>query len=400
MGTFLEILNVAWVTIGLILCVIVFTEFGVDAIRNRIRKMRYGDKGKVVYSALADAYRDEDWADDFFHEYQNLKSRWAPYVHWWAKPYRGRLITVDEKGLRHTWQPPAGSAGGGKRRLYFFGGSTIFGTGARDDWTIPSLLAKRLSENGMDVEMVNFGQPGHASTQGIITFFEQLKTRPIPDLALFYDGLNEIIHAEATGRVGGLFKEDNRRQEFNLLSDERRKDLVREAIATLTPRTRRRLRGLGKILGLAQGQDMDYIRFTRQDIPKLSNDIMEYYAENVRNIRAVARNRGITVRFVLQPSLFGKKSMTDHEAGHLFDAAPAPELRIPLFEAAYDAWRRNPLLSGNADTIDLGALFDDREEGIFCDPFHLVEGGNETVADMLFPHVVEALENPVEPASS
>lgn len=95
MGTFLEILNVAWVTIGLLVCVIVFTEFGVDAIRNRIRKMRYGDKGKVVYSALADAYRDEDWADDFFHEYQNLKSRWAPYVHWWAKPYRGRLITVD-----------------------------------------------------------------------------------------------------------------------------------------------------------------------------------------------------------------------------------------------------------------------------------------------------------------
>ena len=400
MGIFLEILNVAWVTIALILCVIVFTEFGVDAIRNRIRKMRYGDKGKVVYSSLADSYRDEDWADDYFHEYQNLKSRWAPYVHWSVKPYRGRLITVDEKGLRHTWQPPAGSAGGQKRRLYFFGGSTVFGTGARDDWTIPSLLAKRLSENGMDVEMVNFGQPGHASTQGIITFFEQLKTRPIPDIALFYDGLNEIIHAEATGRVGSLFKEENRRQEFNLLSDERRKDLVREAIATLTPRTRRRLRGLGKILGLPQGQDTNYVKFACQDIPRLSSDIMQYYAENVRNIRAVACNRGITVRFVLQPSLFGKKSMTDHEAGHLFDAAPAPELRIPLFEAAYDAWRRNPLLSGNADTIDLGALFDDREEGIFCDPFHLVESGNETVADVLFPHVVEALENPVTPTPS
>ena len=400
MGTFLEILNVAWVTIGLILCVIVFTEVGVDAIRKRIRKMRYGDKGKVVYSSLADAYRDEDWADDYFHEYQNLKSRWAPYVHWWMKPYRGRLITVDERGLRHTWQPPADSAGGEKRRFYVFGGSTVFGVGVRDDWTIPSLLAKRLSEKGMDVDIVNFGQPGHASTQEVITFFEQLKTGDIPDLAFFYHGLNEIIHAEATGRVGGLFKEENRRQEFNLLSDERREDLVREAIATLTPRTRRRLRGLGKILGLPQGQETDYVRFTRQDIPKLSNDIMQYYAENIRNIRAVARNRGITVRFVLQPSLFGKKSMTDFEAGHLFDAAPAPELRIPLFEAAYDAWRRNPLLSGHADTIDLGALFDDREEGIFCDPFHLVEGGNEIVADVLFPYVVEALENPVKPASS
>ena len=26
-----------------------------------------------------------------------------------------------------------------------------------------------------------------------------------------------------------------------------------------------------------------------------------------------------------------------------------------------------------------GGLFDDREGGIFCDPFHLVEGGNEIV---------------------
>ena len=134
MGTFLEILNVAWVVIGLILCVIVFTEAGVNAIRNRIRKMRYGDKGKVVYSALADAYQDEDWAYDFFHECkENIKSRWAPYVHWWVKPYRGRLITIDEHGLRHTWQPPAGLAGGEKRRLYVFGGSTAFGAGARDD---------------------------------------------------------------------------------------------------------------------------------------------------------------------------------------------------------------------------------------------------------------------------
>lgn len=401
MEAFLEILNVAWVTIGLVLCVIVFTEVGVNAYRTWIRKLRYGDKGKVVFSAGAEAYQDEDWAYDFFHECtENIKARWAPYVHWCVKPYHGRLITVDEQGLRHTWQPPAGSAGGEKRRVYVFGGSTAFCTGARDDWTIPSLLAKRLSENGMNVEVVNFGQPGHASTQEVITFFEQLKTRRIPDLALFYGGINDIVYAEETGRVGGLLKEENRRQEFNLVSDWRRQDLVREAIATLTRRTRRRLRGLGKILSLPQVQDTDYVRFTRQDIPRLSNDIMQCYADNVRNIRAIARDRGITVRFVLQPSLFGKKSMTDHEAGHLFKGTAAPELRISLFESAYDAWRRNPLLSGHDDTIDLGALFDDREEGFFYDPFHLVEAGNEIVAGALFPHVVEALENPVKPTSS
>ena len=45
--------------------------------------------------------------------------------------------------------------------------------------------------------------------------------------------------------------------------------------------------------------------------------------------------------------------------------------------------------------IDLGALFDDREEGILCDPFHL--GGNEIVADVLFPHVAEAFGSPVKP---
>ncbi len=393
METILAILNIAWVTIGILLCVIVFAEVGVDAIRRRIRKLRYGDQGKLVYSALADSYRDQDWTYDFFHEsMENTRSSWAPYVHWWLTPYRGRLITINEQGLRPTWQPPTDAGSAEKQRLYVFGGSTAFGAGAREEWTIPSLLAKRLFEHGLDVEIVNFGQPGHASTQEVITFIERLKTRPVPDLAIFYDGLNEVIHAEATGRAGGLFKEENRRQEFNLLSPDRKQDLVREAIGALTPRTRRRLDGLAKIFGRGQRRDTDYVRFSAQDIPKLSHDIMQYYAENVANIRAIARDRGITVQFVLQPSLFGKKSMTEHEEKYMFEGAAAPELRVPLFEAAYDAWRQNPLITGHGDAIDLGGLLDDRAEGLFCDPFHLVEAGNDIVAEALFPDVVKALK--------
>ena len=50
-----------------------------------------------------------------------------------------------------------------------FGGSTMWGTGARDACTIPSLLARALQGRGMSLEIINFGETGYVRTQEVIT---------------------------------------------------------------------------------------------------------------------------------------------------------------------------------------------------------------------------------------
>ena len=64
------------------------------------------------------------------------------------------------------------------------------------------------------------------------------------DIALFYDGINEMACAEQTGRADGLFNEARRRAEFNLLHPDRRRDLMAAALISAAPRTLRRLRRL------------------------------------------------------------------------------------------------------------------------------------------------------------
>jgi len=52
--------------------------------------------------------------------------------------------------------------------LFAFGGSTMWGWGARDDYTIVSYLSKLLDEKGYPAEVTNYGQLNYVSTQEVI----------------------------------------------------------------------------------------------------------------------------------------------------------------------------------------------------------------------------------------
>ena len=112
---------------------------------------------------------------------------------------RGAYVTLDERGLRPT--PGEETANGAAIRILCFGGSTMMGMGARDDHTIPAVLARRLTERGHRVAVTNYGQLGHNSTQEVITLQQLLKCGERLDIALFYDGINEMACAEQTGRT-------------------------------------------------------------------------------------------------------------------------------------------------------------------------------------------------------
>jgi hypothetical protein len=94
----------------------------------------------------ADAYNGTDWSRDYYREFSDSQSTaWEPYSYWRRLPFEGRFINVDERGLRRTWNPAASPE---DRAVWVFGGSTVWGTGVRDDHTIPSELSRLLAEAG------------------------------------------------------------------------------------------------------------------------------------------------------------------------------------------------------------------------------------------------------------
>lgn len=374
-----------WHVVGLLLIAVLVIEFGVEGWRRLSRLLRYHRPTRPERTASADAYGGADWSAGYFDEFRRaVRVDWKPYVEWWQRPLRGAYMTLDKRGLRPT--PGEKTADGEAIRILCFGGSTMMGMGARDDQTIPAVLARRLTECGHRVSVTNYGQLGHNSTQEVITLQQLLKCGERLDIALFYDGINEMACAEQTGRPDGLFNEARRRAEFNLLHPDRRRDLIAAALISSAPRTMRRLRRLTG-LRLRGPLPVEQADLSQVDLAALAREVLAAYLGNVRLARLLAREHRFEPLFFWQPVITTKKFKTQDERRWVNDYTNDPERRRLLYEAIVGERQRHPELIDASDIIDLSALFDDWTEPVYIDLYHLSEAGNAAVAEVMLPAV-------------
>jgi len=377
-----------WHVAGLLLLLVLATEFGIDAWRRLNRRLRYRRPTRPDRSALADAYGGADWSTAYFDEFRRaVRVEWKPYVEWWQHPFGGAYVTLDERGLR----PTAGEKPAGDRalRILCFGGSTMMGMGARDEETIPSVLARRLAQLGHCVSVTNYGQLGHNSAQEVITLQQLLKAAERIDIAVFYDGVNEMACAEQTGRADRLFNEARRRAEFNLLHPERRRDLILAAVMAVAPRTLRRLR---QWTGLPLHGPLPVLEtdLSGLDLSRLAREVIAAYAANLRMVRLLAGGYGFQPLFFWQPVIVTKKRKTSDEQRWARDYTTDPARRQFLCEAIIAERCHCAEFISAPDAIDLSSLFDDWVEPVYIDLYHLSEAGNAAVAEAMLPTVAAA----------
>src|SRR5262245_24081598 len=387
-----------WHVVGLLLLLVIIVEFGVGAWRRASRWLRYRQSTRPDRSAAADAYGAADWSEGYFAEFhRSVRVEWRAYVEWWQRPVAGEYLTIGRQGLRHT---PGSDARNTKAvRILCFGGSTMMGMGARDEQTIPAVLARRLEELGHRAAVTNYGQLGHNSTQELITLQQLLKSGEQLDIAVFYHGINEMACAEQTGWADALFNEARRRAEFNLLHPERRVALITAAIMAAAPRTLRRLRTLTglPLRGPMPAGDAD---LSRVDLLGLAEEVISVYAANLRLVRLLAREYRFYPIFFWQPVITTKRFKTPDEQRWENDYTADPARRRALYEAIIAERRSRPELVEAPDAFDLSAVFDDQLEPVYIDLYHLSETGNSVVADAMLPAIsaaVRAVERVAQP---
>lgn len=375
----LSLLLYAWGGIGAAAAAVAAFEI-VPALAKRLRhRLKFAHGFKPYFGAFADGYRDEEWPRQAFREFfDRVRVEWAPFVGWRHRPLAGTYHNFDQRGIRRTWRPPetAAAPGGEPVRLFMFGGSTVMGMGARDEGTIPSFLARRLWQGGLPAEVTNMGQLGYVMAQEVAALAEELRRGNVPDLAVFTDGLNEVMTAEHSLRAGAVWQEANRRHEFNLIQPYRRGDLLRFAARALAPETAR-------ALGLFEPARDDPAPLGPADVERLADEVLRNYARNIRIADALAAEYGFATLYFWQPAIFTRKKPTAYESGLV------KEGDTTLFRAVYAKRASYPALARLAHAIDISGLFDDREEGVYYDAHHLTERGNALVADAMLPHVAE-----------
>jgi len=336
----------------------------------------------------ADAYQNVAWARAYYRDYAKCESQWASYVYWRRRPFQSQYINVNADGIRNTWFPDDPiSSSGVYPKIFFFGGSTTWGTGARDDFTIPSLVGKRLSANGAPAHITNFGELGYVTTQEVIRLIRELQKGNIPDLVVFYDGVNDMFAAYQQGHAGIPQNESNRVKDWRLSLR------LTSGKGTVFPylvhnlSTTRFLRGICRRLGMSGYSGLlvhdDVRKITARpdaDCADLAKDVLTIYKANIDIIESLARHYSFKSLFYWQPTIFSKTHLTPYEQK---EKDKGGELE-PLIALTCDMLAQQDLTqNGQISFRNASALFADVSEPVFLDWNHIGEAGNDRVAEII-----------------
>lgn len=306
-------------------------------------------------------YQDVDWAETHFREFAELQTVHHSYVGWRRLPYRGETITIDENGVRTTYVDPAASP---SKTIAFFGGSTMWGSGATDEHTIPSAFAKRHPE----YRAINFAETAHTAHQNLNGLVQVLAGDLRPDVVVFYNGSSEINKC----RVGlGAFSTPDEPEIRQLLERERRGFQSNEAFWSifhptriLAERARRSFEA--RILGAGERRDCSNDPVKAEMIAKAL--LWDWMA-------AKHLVEGYGGRFVaaLQPVAYFSQTRTDH-----IEIDRDLQKQYAAVYSGYDLLLPEfPALEANF--LDLRRAFD-RDEYIYIDADHAGPNGNAIIA--------------------
>lgn len=129
------------------------------------------------------------WRDAYFDEIRRTPSAYWPFTEGRPLDFDGTYVHQDG-WVRRSYEP-AGDPDD-MPTIWIFGGSTTWGEGQRDEYTISSYIARIAEEAGTPVRVRNYGQRGWVHFQEMVLFEQELALRETPDFAIFYDGANEI----------------------------------------------------------------------------------------------------------------------------------------------------------------------------------------------------------------
>jgi len=338
----------------------------------------------------AHPYAAEPWYRQLESEYQaSLRMQWEPYTYWRRRAISGQYVNVDSLGHRLTLPAPLDAP---VRRVIILGGSTLWGTGERDAYTIPSQVAAQLQSAGVrDVRVENFGETGYVFTQEVLRLLLELRNGARPALVVFYDGLNDLFATAIDGQCGIPQNERRRAVEFaigrflNTRAWREFKDLANTAWT-------RGVGGQTADVRLPAGAPKDSVGTLR------ATQTLSCYGATAELVEALAKQYRFHALYVWQPMpATTAKRLTPYETRVLARLERGPLLPYVAASGRVAATRVDSVMRPIAGSrfLNLAALFAGDSAAVWLDEIgHLTERANVRVAGAMLPAILEALKQP------
>ena len=301
-------------------------------------------------------YADKEQARRILGEFNQLATRYVPFVEWRRDEYHSTTTNVSTDG--HRVQPALPQTPVGT--VLFFGGSAMWGTGVADDQTIPAFF----HQLEPSFRVINYGESGFSTRQDLAQLVNLVNQKQPMDLVVFYDGNNDAVtycrpEVEINGHV-------HARKIQRLLKP------VSWIWDDLTGSLRELLSGKA-ITRLFHGSAPSATRCQESD--EYAQRVAETIVINWKIARAVAREGGADFVAILQPVASLGSPRVDHLNPR--DYSPQnPQNTI------YPIVRRLLSESGADWAYDFTDIFDGNEY-TYIDVCHVTANGNRRVAERI-----------------
>jgi hypothetical protein len=125
-------------------------------------------------------------AKKIFTDYARVTHEYSPFMGWKTLPYQGETLVIEQSGFRRVI-PDNTNEAETIIKVGIFGGSTLWGEGASDEETIPSLIARQNPQ----YQVYNYGQLAYNSRQNLALLTNLYSSGDRLDIVIFYDGVND-----------------------------------------------------------------------------------------------------------------------------------------------------------------------------------------------------------------
>ncbi len=335
-----------------------------------------GNTERIIASGLyEDDNIDDESIKEIFRELRQQDMQWEPYLHYRFKPMNGKHNTIYENGLRKTVNPSLKDSATAIK-IFCFGGSTMYSSGSRDEHTIPSELSQLIHTTFPDqnVEVTNFGCHGYTRATENIQLQRELIKNNIPDIVIFYDGVNEVISGHQNNEAGSPTNAYNRKKEFKIAHSYKK----RIRLMVYSSNLYRFITTLQRKLFT----NSTYAQLgSRSDA--LATDIAENYIGLVKISKSLENEYGFKVFNFMQPNIYSKKSLTAYEQW----SYESHQYYENLYKLSYETVRKDSLMINDPTFLDISNVFDNKEKTIYFDFCHTGELGNKLVANKMFEYI-------------
>jgi len=361
------------------------TTLVVDVVASAaIRQLRIRQAARAYLEASAqqEPYRGAPWGRRYWEAIEEYAEAWDPYHVYRVGSMTTEFIKVSD-GVRDTYKVTT-NGGDPARLVFLFGGSAVWGHGARDEGTIPSWLARVAEQHGDRLDVRNYAESGWVNWQGISYLSHKLAAGERPDTVIFYSGVNEVLN-------GRLWPQVRR----PILDTE---DFHRAMASSALERRR----PLARVWDHYRTTSYFWSRvFPRPPIlpaapsisrAELAARLAEEYIADRLFVERLGRAFGFETIFVWQLSVADKTPLSAQER-HFAGWLP----RTPETTPAIDWWSMDAELNHLYEEVgelvkargvlDISDALKDVGEPVFIDWMHTSETGNEKVARALYEHV-------------